>query len=100
MAHDWPGNIRELQNVVQVAIIQARSGEIGAEHLPENVARKAPTPPDGSRSIKEKGVLAAKETMRALLERRIKENGGDVDEAAKSSGISRSWAYKLLKNPS
>jgi DNA-binding NtrC family response regulator/pSer/pThr/pTyr-binding forkhead associated (FHA) protein len=96
MGHDWPGNIRELENVIQSAIIHARSGEIGVEHLPENLARKAFTKSlDGS--LKEKGLLASQETKRVLLERRIQENGGDVDEAAKWAHLSRSWAYKLLK---
>ncbi len=33
-AHTWPGNIRELRNVVERAVLLATSGRIAAEHLP------------------------------------------------------------------
>ena len=34
MAYDWPGNVREVQNVIERAAIVTDSGEIGLEHLP------------------------------------------------------------------
>ena len=34
MAYDWPGNVREVQNVIERAAIVTDSGEIGPEHLP------------------------------------------------------------------
>ena len=34
MAYDWPGNVREVQNVIELAAIVTDSGEIGLEHLP------------------------------------------------------------------
>ena len=37
LAYDWPGNIRELQNVLERAMLLAEQDVIGAEHLPPNV---------------------------------------------------------------
>lgn len=37
MAHDWPGNIRELENAVERAFILCNEGRIGIEHLPEEL---------------------------------------------------------------
>jgi len=38
-AYDWPGNVRELRNVIERAVILCRTDRIGAENLPENLAR-------------------------------------------------------------
>jgi len=37
MRHDWPGNIRELENAIEYAFILCREGLIRPEHLPENL---------------------------------------------------------------
>jgi DNA-binding NtrC family response regulator len=37
----WPGNIRELQNVVERAVLLTDTGAIGPEHLPENIHRRS-----------------------------------------------------------
>lgn len=37
MRHDWPGNIRELENAIEHAFILCREGLIGPEHLPEHL---------------------------------------------------------------
>ena len=45
--HDWPGNIRELRNVIERAVILSFGGEIQLEDLPEEfrTARGTPSPP-------------------------------------------------------
>lgn len=42
MEHDWPGNIRELRNVVERAAILAQSGPILPEHLPRTFHSRQP----------------------------------------------------------
>jgi transcriptional regulator with PAS, ATPase and Fis domain len=37
MSHEWPGNIRELQNAIEYAFILCREGLIRPEHLPDNL---------------------------------------------------------------
>ena len=44
LAHDWPGNIRELQNVIERAIILARDGNIEIPELSENAPRRDASP--------------------------------------------------------
>ncbi|MCF3948700.1 AAA-type ATPase lid domain-containing protein, partial [Acidiphilium iwatense] len=39
LAHDWPGNIRELRNALRTAIAFAEDGRIGPAHLPHVIAR-------------------------------------------------------------
>ena len=42
--YDWPGNLRELSNVVERAVILCRSGFVGVEHLPMNLHKESPAP--------------------------------------------------------
>jgi transcriptional regulator with PAS, ATPase and Fis domain len=45
LAHDWPGNIRELRNVLDRARLFADDGIVRAEHLPESLRPGSPGPP-------------------------------------------------------
>ncbi len=41
-AYTWPGNVRELRNTIERAVVLARTGKLGVEHLPANFGEKAP----------------------------------------------------------
>jgi len=41
-SYSWPGNIRELRNVIERAVILCASDTVGIEHLPESLAPRAP----------------------------------------------------------
>lgn len=91
-AHDWPGNIRELENAVERAFVECASGWIGLEHLPpERVPRRDP-------GAAVPGLRAARgnseaEAVLAALERR----GGGRSAAARDLGIHRSTFYRMLR---
>ena len=40
--HDFPGNIRELQNIIEYAFVLCRSGLIEPEHLPQELRERHP----------------------------------------------------------
>jgi len=44
MFHDYPGNIRELENIIEHALVLCPEGEIGIHFLPENLQRLAAKP--------------------------------------------------------
>jgi sigma-54 dependent transcriptional regulator, acetoin dehydrogenase operon transcriptional activator AcoR len=53
MHHDWPGNIRELENAIEHAFILCPQGLINPEHLPEHLWREAGPAASASLSLKE-----------------------------------------------
>jgi transcriptional regulator with PAS, ATPase and Fis domain len=42
MAHDYPGNIRELENIIEHAYVLCPDGLIGPRHLPEELVARTP----------------------------------------------------------
>jgi len=84
LAYEWPGNIRELQNILERAIILA-SGEIDVHNLDLEPAREeAPV----------EGLLAAAE--RAAIQKVLAEVGGNRKQAARILGISlRTLQYRI-----
>lgn len=84
--YSWPGNIRELQNVVERAVIIS-SGPIEDVHLNLDVMTD-------ERGVAANGLLGA--TERALIEKTLKDVDGSRKEAAKILGISlRTLQYRI-----
>ncbi len=99
LAHyDYPGNVRELKNVVEKAAVLSRSDWIEVEdlffdsntHGPQKLQR----PSDyGQLPLKE----AKEEFQRAYIERLLDHHGGVVARAARGSGITRESFHRLMK---
>jgi DNA-binding NtrC family response regulator len=92
--YPWPGNIRELRNVIDRAVILADANELTPEQLPERFASGAEAPPATS------GPMRAQmdDLERRSLEQALSETGGNRTHAAKKLGISRrALIYKLKK---
>ena len=51
LAHDWPGNIRELENVIERAVVLARDRELTNDDLPPSLSRGRPTTRGASNPI-------------------------------------------------
>jgi DNA-binding NtrC family response regulator len=85
--HDWPGNIRELQNALERAVIIA-GGSISVAHLPEGVA-------SGPQGRLDEGLLKSKEREAIMLV--LRKSGGNRRKAAEELGISRRTLQYRLK---
>jgi len=97
--HDYPGNVRELENIVQHAMVLARGEQITTDDLPPTVLGAAAEPTaaatlDSDASLPAK--IAALE--KAAIEEALAAEGGNQSKAARRLGISeRALRYKLAK---
>jgi len=90
MAHDFPGNVRELENLLERAYALGVGREITPGDLPSFSARPEAPPAAG-----ELPTLAQAE--RTLILRALELYGHDKDRAARALGISRRTLYRRLK---
>ena len=98
-AYDWPGNVRQLENVLQRAAILADGGRITAADLPPEIAPK-PTGNERSSELPMRGGSLREQVRRfelALIQRAIEEAGGDRRAAAMRLGIGLSSLYRKLE---
>jgi len=94
MARAWPGNIRELENAVEMAVI--RSGEreqVGIADFPE--ARPTPGVATGAQPGDYKSLVARFE--RQLIERAMRRAGGNKTQAAEALQIKRTTLIEKIK---
>jgi two-component system, NtrC family, response regulator HydG len=91
ISHDWPGNIRELVNVLEYAFVVCHEDLISPRHLPALMGRTKKLLKTDDRH------LPAGEDKRAELLRVLEQTGGNRQEAARQMGISRVTLWKLLK---
>ncbi len=92
-AYAYPGNVRQLEHVIQRAVAIARGPELQPDDLPEElVAPPCPPPaPEGT-------VAAARERAdREMLVSTLARNGGEVGAAARELQISRTTMWRLMK---
>jgi DNA-binding NtrC family response regulator len=93
LRYDYPGNIRELENLIERAVVLTRDDVIGVEDLP--LALEAPA----SESGEEAGLIAAVEGLeRRMIREALAKADGTQTRAAELLGISeRVLRYKLRK---
>ncbi|HET6922623.1 MAG TPA: sigma-54 dependent transcriptional regulator [Anaeromyxobacteraceae bacterium] len=103
LRYPWPGNIRELENLVERSVLFADGPVIAAVHLPDSLREKAPGPPVPIAAVGPLGAIAAPsgasmkeivrqaqaELERELIARALEETRGNVTRAAKRLQISR-----------
>ncbi len=93
MAHGFPGNVRELENIIEHAFVLCRGGVIEPRHLPGSI--RAATGPGGS------GVGRAatlKEMERATIIDALRRNGWNRTAAARQLGIHKSTLFRKIQS--
>ena len=103
-AYDWPGNVRQLRNVIERTIILApldRIGRIDADMLPPEVlsGQAEIVPGNAARSIMGTPLREARETFeREYLRVQIRRFSGNISRTATFIGMERSALHRKLKS--
>lgn len=92
--YDWPGNIRELENALERAVVIGSSNFILPEDLPETLLEASPGPAavaagyhDAVRNLKRQLILSAYE-----------QSNGSITETAKLLGLNSNYLHRLIRN--
>ena len=92
MAHHWPGNIRELENVIERAFILCAAGEIGIEHLPAELTTARAVPGGDA------GLRSAHDTLDAqAIQVALERHQGNRAAAARELGIHKTTLFRRIK---
>jgi two-component system nitrogen regulation response regulator NtrX len=98
--YPWPGNIRELKNLVHRLLIQGGGQEIGLEEIEREIAARA----TGDEPLVKQDLLsmplreAREHFERAYLTQQLQLCGGKVGQLAKRVGMERTHLYRKLRS--
>jgi len=94
----WPGNIRQLENAVQQAVLVSSGPELLLDHLPQPVREYSPPPLKINEQSASASLVHNRETVeRDVIQKALAANGYSRARAALSLKISRVTLYKKMK---
>jgi DNA-binding NtrC family response regulator len=99
VAEEWPGNVRQLQNVIERLVVLSDADRIGASEVERELARSSrpstptPDPRDETQTLEQRRQKAEKDAIVEALAR----SGGNRSQAARLLGISRRTLYNKLE---
>ncbi|RMG64266.1 MAG: AAA family ATPase [Calditrichaeota bacterium] len=93
--YDWPGNLRELQGVMERAVILCNGPQIEPEHLPISVQKEPPLLPL-NQPFQEARRQLLNRFEKEALQHLLRETGGNVSQAARKAGLPRRTFYRLM----
>jgi transcriptional regulator with GAF, ATPase, and Fis domain len=92
--YDWPGNIRELENAIERAIVIGNSDLILPEDLPDALADRALPVSETAGNFHE----AVRDTKKRLILTALDQSQGNVTQAAKLLGLHPNYLHRLVAN--
>ncbi len=102
--HHWPGNVRQLENVIYRAMIITVSGCIDTSSLPDDIKnvkgmQEKQVQPVSSRHMAEdsESILPFEESVKKTLQRALDLGNGNIPETAKKLNLTRSSFYRMVQ---
>jgi transcriptional regulator of acetoin/glycerol metabolism len=106
MNYTWPGNVRQLRNCVEQALLSSLDGKIKVENLPDEIRAFHPVSRKARPRAREthglsRGYYICRQTRgkvdKDALIRALEEAGGNVSKASRTLRVSRMTIYRKLK---
>ena len=92
--NDWPGNIRELENAIERAIVIGNSDVILPEDLPDALADRALPASESATKFHD----AVRESKKHLILTALEQSQGSFTQAAKLLGLHPNYLHRLVSN--
>lgn len=86
-AYSWPGNVRQLQNVIESSLIRTNGDTINSENLPSYLQNYPSIPPAAGN---------LKQLERSAIQEALKKHHGNITRTAHELGITRKTLYKKM----
>ncbi|PIL42121.1 sigma-54-dependent Fis family transcriptional regulator [Massilia eurypsychrophila] len=101
MRHKWPGNFRQLTNLLRTAIIMAGDEyEIGLRHMPDDFLDDIDMHPAVDKGVNADKMIAAganlEEMEHSVIVKSLEAHGGNVSATARALGVSRNTIYRKV----
>jgi two-component system, NtrC family, response regulator AlgB len=96
-AYPWPGNLRELRNAIERAVIMAKGNKISLEDLPAELRGQTAPAAKGNGPPLEVGSLVSMEKLEEAHLRAVLERTSNLAEAAQVLGIDQATLYRKRK---
>ncbi|NUP90632.1 MAG: sigma-54-dependent Fis family transcriptional regulator [Candidatus Sumerlaeia bacterium] len=91
-AHRWPGNVRQLRNVIEGLVVMATGREITVKNLPPDLRDAAPH----GRTIALPAGISMREAEKEIIRAALRETDGNRARAAKMLGLGRKTLYRKM----
>ncbi len=98
LAFDWPGNVRQLRNVIESMVVVDADGVLDLDDLPDELAGAAAAP--AAASADDLGGLVGNplaEVERLFIAKTLEKTGGNRESAAEMLGIGQRTLYRKIK---
>ena len=97
MSHDFPGNARELENIIEYAMVVCRNNFIGIEHLPDYLRPHLDHTESTVHAERGEGNLSWDELERFYLHEALRKNNWNRAATAAEIGIHTTTLWRKIK---
>lgn len=97
MQFDWPGNVRQLMNVVQNTVVIAEGDKLEPRHLPPEVRQTGGDAADGGTTLQLDASMSLDQLEKQAIRNALRVTQGNREQAAKMLGIGERTLYRKLK---
>jgi DNA-binding NtrC family response regulator len=100
--YKWVGNVRELENVIERAVVLEHGDTVRPGDLPAHIGQSAPAGLDDHKSLANLPYKKAKRMALMAFEKRylqtlLSKSGGNISQASRAAGLDRSNFRRILK---